>query len=521
MSFKQTLNALLIPEAAEKLQPGTKNVTVKWLRQGLYEMGFGKALGWIAESPDGDYDEALTAALHSFAKRNQLETDGKTIFPALLKKLQERYDLLQSLEALHRAILLTDTETFYDPNDTTTVGTLAVDRCLRELGFVQPIVNEALAEFAKLENLPFDGKVLNSKLAIGLRGCLLYFYGEGFLELPWFESLKNGIFIKDTGKEIQVSAAGSEMNVVFKKYKSGIYTVGSQTIKKFLETERDAVRALNVSDAAIDMMMAVSVNEGNLDAINTYDNSYISFGAFQWTLGSSTNAGELAALLKKIKIQAPQAFQEFFGQYGIDVDASTGTTYGFLQFRGNKVVSTADKDLFRPAHRAYRFWLAGQDKHVKAVEVEHALSRLMNFYWKPELGTKRYSLAQIITSQYGVALILDNHVNRPAYVVPCVQHAMQESGLTGDPLLWDSKDEQRLIDAYLRIREVYGSSPMTDARTRSTRTKRYLDQGIISAERNSFRYSATGERSLDLVPMPPNHYDPEAYPVIRRNGMVM
>jgi hypothetical protein len=229
----------------------------------------------------------------------------------------------------------------------------------------------------------------------------------------------------------------------------------------------------------------------------------------------------LAALLKKIKIQAPQAFQEYFGQYGIDVHSSTGTTYGFLEFRGNKVVATEDKDLFRPAHRAFRFWLAGQDKRVKAVEVEHALSRLMNFYWKPEIGVKRYTLAQIITSQYGVALLLDNHVNRPGYVLPCVKQAMQETGLTGDPLLWDGKDERRLIDAYLRIREVYGSSPMTDARGRASRTKRYLDQGIISAERNSFRYSATGERSLDGMPTPPSYYNPEDYPVIRKKGMEM
>lgn len=521
MSFTQTLNQLLLPGAAEKFQPGIKSVDVKWLRQGLYEMGFDKNLGWLAESPDGTYDDAVAAALQSFARRNNLETDGKTLSPALSKRLQERYDLLQSLEALHRAILLKDTETFYDLNDSQTVGTLAVERCLRELGFVQPNVNEALTEFAKLENLPFDGTVLNSELAIGLRGCLLYFYGEHFLELPWFESLKNGIFIKDAGKEIVVTEAGNEVKVNFKKYKSGVYTIGSQTIKKLIETDRDVIRSLNVSDAAIDMMMAVSENEGNLDGINTYDNSYISFGVFQWTLGADRNGGELAALLKKIKANAPQAFQEYFGQYGIDVHTSTGTTYGFLEFRGNKVVEKADKDLFRPAHRAFRFWLAGQDKRVQAVEIEHALSRLMNFYWKPELGVKRYTLGQVITSQYGVALLLDNHVNRPAYVVPCVKQAMQETGLTGDPLLWDGKDERRLIDAYLRIREVYGSSPMTDARGRATRTKRYLDQGIISADRNSFRYSATGERSLDGMPTPPNHYNPEDYPVIRRKGMEM
>ncbi|MFN7120034.1 MAG: peptidoglycan-binding domain-containing protein [Saprospiraceae bacterium] len=526
MSFYNTLNQLLpIDTNVAPLQLGAKSFDIKWLRQGLYEMGFDKRLLWDSATPDGAYDDILAAALKSFAERNQLPSDGKTLTPELVKKLAARYELLQSIEMLHRAILLEETETLYDPTDLEKEGTKAVDRMLRELGFVQPNVNDALTEFAQLENHPFDGKVLNMDLAKGLRGCLLYFYGEHFLDLPWFENLKTGTLTKDTGKEVTIT--DGTLKGTFKKFRAGYYTVGNQTIKDFLQTNRDDVRSLNVSDAAISTMIAVSENEGNLDAINTWDNAFLSIGVFQWTLGTGSDPGELAALLKKIKYMQPQAFETYFAQYGIDVDdKATGTTTGYLLFRGNRVVKPEDKDLFRPPHRLFRFWLAAQDPKIKAVQIEHALSRLNNFYWNPRLAINGLLLAQIVTSQYGVALILDNHVNRPSYVKPCIEKALQAARLDKPIQTWNTEDELKLIHEYLKIREIYGSSPMTDARKRALVTKRYLDQGIISADRNSFRFLATGERSLDTYntpsfPQPPVGYNPDDYPLITKGRKIM
>lgn len=526
MSLTNTLNQLLQTDASiAAIHFGSKNLDIKWLRQGLYEMGFNKELLWDSAVSDGAYDNIMAAALKNFAERNQLQSDGKTLSPELLKKISERLDLLQHIQRLHRAILMVDTESFYDPSDPENEGTQTVDRCLRELGFIQPNTNDALTEFASLENLPFDGKLLNMDLAKGLRGCLLYFYGDQFLDLPWFENLKVGTFTKEDGKEVTVS--DGNLNATFKKYKAGYYTAGNQTIADFLQTNRDDVRGLNVSDAAINTMIAVSENEGNLDAINTWDNAFLSIGVFQWTLGQNQDPGELAALMKKLKRTQPKAFEEYFGQYGIDVDEkSTGTTTGYLIFRGNKVVSKADKDLFRPTHRAFRFWLAGQDPRVKAVQIEHALSRLNNFYWHPQLAIKGLLLAQIITSQYGVALILDNHVNRPAYVKPCIEKAMQAAGIDKAIQLWTTEDELKLLKEYLKIREVYGASPMTNARGRALVTKKYLDQGVISAERNSFKYLATGERGLRefspvSFPQPAGDYNPDDYPIITKGRKIV
>ena len=115
--------------------------------------------------------------------------------------------------------------------------------------------------------------------------------------------------------------------------------------------------------------------------------------------------------------------------------------------------------------------------------MEHSLSRLDRFYWKK--GSNNLSIADIITSEFGVSLLLDNHVNRPAYVSKCVREALQNTNL-GDPQSWSTAEESALLKEYLKIRVTHGHSPMTHASKREKATRKYLRNGIISDERGSF-----------------------------------
>ena len=63
-------------------------------------------------------------------------------------------------------------------------------------------------------------------------------------------------------------------------------------------------------------MIAIAENEGNMDAINTWDNSFMTFGMFQWTLGVRQAPGELPVLVKKVKDQKPDHFSKYYKQYG-------------------------------------------------------------------------------------------------------------------------------------------------------------------------------------------------------------
>jgi len=120
-----------------------------------------------------------------------------------------------------------------------------------------------------------------------------------------------------------------------------------------------------------------------------------------------------------------------------------------------------------------------------ATEMQHALDRLKSFYWKQNVAGK--APADFISSEYGVALLLDNHVNRPGYVARCILNGYKNSGLKFSKQ-WDSKEEQLLIDAYLDVRKDFGRSPMTDAVKRANVTKKYVKKGLLSEERGSFVY---------------------------------
>jgi hypothetical protein len=244
---------------------------------------------------------------------------------------------------------------------------------------------------------------------------------------------------------------------------------------------------LGLTDSAVNVIVAVAENEGNLDAVNTWDNSFMTFGMFQWTIGTGGSKGELPALVKKIKAADAEVFDRCYGRYGLDI-IDTGNVYGYFQLDGNKIADPAGKELLRSNQWSFYFWKSGQDSLVQSVQIQHALSRLDTFYRSDRQKIDDYFIADLITSEYGMGLILDNHVNRPGYVKSCLKEAMAHTGLS-DPGTWDTPEERQLIDAYLEIRETYGKYPMTDAAKRAAVTKKYLDQGVISAERGSFQES--------------------------------
>lgn len=503
--------------ANSPLKTGAQHPNVKSFREILYELGFGKTLNWEKDNASENYDANTALAVKEFAKRNGLDSDGSAMSVDLSLKLMERYALVPQLKALLVALQTGQSELLFQKEASFAT---AVALCLRALGFVQENAADALREFATLENFPFDGAKLNATLSKGLADCLLYYYGDDFVNANLYQKSSTGLTIT-VGKKTTV-VTDSQKSVTFNNTKYGKYAglslVGNQTIANYIQTNRDFLRSLDISDSAINVILAVSENEGNLDAINSYDNSFMSFGIFQWTLGAAAAEGELPALLKKIKLGQPAAFWTYFGQFGLDVWEKTGTTYGYLTFKGNKIATPDFKEVFRRPSWAFRFWDAGQDDRVKGVQIEHALSRLKNFYFKTDSANTIYGfpLSKIITSEYGVGLILDNHVNRPGYVRTCIKKAMDAKDLK-NPTSWTSAEERKVLEAYLDIRVTHGDSPMTSARHRENVTKKYLAQHVISDERHSFRYTISGTRGAsDNTPPDYNEAD---YPDIEHQEM--
>jgi len=295
--------------------------------------------------------------------------------------------------------------------------------------------------------------------------------------------------VKNQGDRVVVSDGSHECSFI--KRDAGLAYYGSITISQAIKANSSLMTQLGITRSALNVMESVSENEGKLDAINSYDKAFFSYGVFQWTIGTGDGTGELPALLKKFKRSFSSQFQQYFGAYGIDVSSDTTDTYGYLVLNGNKIDRASEKEQFRSPEWAFRFWLAGQSGQMQAIMIEHALGRLRSFYWTPKEAINGFTLSEIITSEYGVALLLDNHVNRPSWVGDCVEQAMNNTGLT-NPTFWGTAEEKKVIDEYLRVRTSYttgSAKPMTKANERAAVTQKYLNSGVISAERNSFQYS--------------------------------
>jgi len=281
--------------------------------------------------------------------------------------------------------------------------------------------------------------------------------------------------------------AKPEKIFIGRRHRKGLLRMGMQEPETFIANHREKFQEVNLTDSEINVILAVSDNFSNMDAVNTWDNQHISFGMFQWSAGLPGKPGELPALLMLIKERYPDDFQHYWAQFGLDVTAE-GHRASWFSYRGKKLVSAADKSLLREHIWACRFARAGTDIEVQTAQIQHAANRIGQFYYVKSARLDGYALADLITSEYGVALLLDYHVNRPGYVRSCVAETLQMSSLTAADLSEGDDEQERLVlKNYLEIRETFGKWPMPDARQRAAVTRGYVVDGIISAVRGSFR----------------------------------
>jgi hypothetical protein len=272
-----------------------------------------------------------------------------------------------------------------------------------------------------------------------------------------------------------------------RRFQLGIFNYGSTTIAEFLK-ERGAS---GTATSLLRIMGAVSANEGKLEAINTWDNCFMTFGIFQWTAGQNGESGELAAMLARLKTAAPASFTEYFGKFGLDATvsaAAAGTVpRGELSLGGTPLRTAAAKGALRSLDWAYRFWRAGHDDQVRMAQLEHAMSRLACFHRVPSERLRGRSIADYVTSEYGIALLLDEHVNRPGHVPGTLGDALAELAGHADvdhPDHWSDHEEQELLAIYVERR---ATTSMTDSAKRAEAVHAAMTFAIISGDRGSFQ----------------------------------
>lgn len=274
----------------------------------------------------------------------------------------------------------------------------------------------------------------------------------------------------------------------YRKHRFGVFQYGATTISDFVS--RNAFMFSGVAPSLLRVMDAVSANEGNLEAINTWDNSFMTFGAFQWTAGAKNGAGELPALLEHLKQESAETFGKHFGQHGLDIvdvkHPGNDVPRGWFSLAGIALKNATQKEKLRTLEWAYRFWLAGHDNVVRKVEVLFAASRIDVFYRSNHMKIGGRFIADYVTSEYGVALLLDQHVNRPGHVSNTLAKAVNKLAAdigSDDPSDWGFEQERRLLELYADFRS---RTSMTNSDARAHRTRAAVTAGRASDQRGSF-----------------------------------
>lgn len=514
--FTSLLQRENLSELLKKNSSAKKEITL--LQTALYQLGYSEALKWDTFGADGDFGSATAAALSQFSQRIDLSFDGETVSKPLAKAIAHMLSYIQPLRLLHQILTSGKPESSLFRGSQATEAITALQIVLNEIGYGEQLdwerwgadgdygggTSKAVAAFASDQELSSDGSTVPTEILTAIIDKASTGLGPAWTQVAAPTA--------DTRRRVMLPAG-------FRSHKKGVYHVGNRRPEDFINSNPPQLANLKMSESLVRVMVAVSVNEGNLDAVNTWDNSFMTFGMFQWTLGARSDKGELPALLKKIKAQDETVFHQFFGQYGLGVSQEdTNTTYGYLTLDEQVIKASSQKEQLRTNQWAIRFFEAGQDPIVQAIQVEHAAARLLNFYWKETLKSTGDTLADVVTSEFGVALLLDNHVNRPGYVRRCVDKAMK-SMPNQDISTWDTPEEAALIKAYLRIRKTYPDDgnpnrPMTDAAKRGERNIRLVNQNKLKTDRGSFIYDATKSRSLLDNSSAPKGYTPEDYPEI-------
>ena len=273
-------------------------------------------------------------------------------------------------------------------------------------------------------------------------------------------------------------------------FRLGVANSGKTKMDAFISANSGLFATMQPS--LVRVARAVSINEGALEAINTWDNAFLSFGIFQWTSGPGTDPGELPAMLARLRLEDGDAFAFYFGRYGLDlVMPATVAALPTGQFRLNGALLSVpvQKEQLRTPIWAYRFWRAGHDPSVCKAEIGHALDRIGSFYNKSGASLKGKRIRDWINSEVGVAQLLDQHVNRPGHVVPTVAAAV-DAFLTGggspNPATWGDTQEAALLKRYLMIRKSFGGTPMTNSDARAAEIAKAVSTGKLSAKRASF-----------------------------------
>jgi hypothetical protein len=197
--------------------------------------------------------------------------------------------------------------------------------------------------------------------------------------------------------------------------RSATGTVSSSTPPTPTELNSLATAA-NLPQNLVKPLLAVASLEGGFDTINTYDTGGISLGIIQFA-SLLTGRGSLSTLLVTYKNRQPSEYAANFRRYGIDIASDGRLTVidprtGFENSGSDAVrVVVEDKRLTAVFQRAAKLSANFRAAQLRLLSESYNPTRLTI---PVTLGstTTAVPISQFITSEAGIATLMDRLVNR-------------------------------------------------------------------------------------------------------------
>lgn len=180
-------------------------------------------------------------------------------------------------------------------------------------------------------------------------------------------------------------------------------------------------------------------SEGNLNARNSYDSAYVSFGPFQQTYGQRSERdegyesaskqhykergkGELQPALAAACAAAPDVRARWFQPHQItfgDTEKLQGIEKGAVRVGGKPLLAAADKKQLRDFLHLFVISKADEDPAFRKAFLTYGFGRLekVKGLTAPHRGSI-VRLDQVYRTELARALLLDWHLNNPVHFIP-------------------------------------------------------------------------------------------------------
>ncbi|MFJ3261735.1 hypothetical protein ACIPK7_15885 [Pseudomonas sp. NPDC086581] len=222
----------------------------------------------------------------------------------------------------------------------------------------------------------------------------------------------------------------------------------------------DLVAAGKATDDERQIVIAMSSNEGALDAVQAWDWQTLSAGAMQKTV-TPEGFGELPQQIYEFKDENPDLYDDLFSQCGWTVEKENGKSriyYSSPETGGRNITG---EELYNFIKLGFQQADSGFPKESKPLaSIAHAIlndsfqsKQVVDFIGRMHTALRKkpvgysHAASDFFKSRLGRALVLDHDVNAPGNVVGDLKRAVdrlrqQHPGLSGDPNAWGANRTQ-------------------------------------------------------------------------------